>query len=80
MISREELLLHLRDDLGIDVDGVEADTPLFSSGIVDSFSLVSLITLIESRCGVRLAPSDLTLENLDSIDRIVAFSTRAASG
>ena len=80
MITHEELLRCLEDDLGIDVSGVGTETPLFSSGLVDSFSLVSLIALIEQRCGFRLAPSDVNLDNLDSTGRIVAFVARATAG
>jgi len=54
-------------------DEVADETPLFSSGMVDSFTFVSLIALIETRLKVRLDPGHITVENFDSIGRIVAF-------
>lgn len=57
---------------------VAGDTLLFTSGMVDSFTFVSLIALIESRLDLRLDPRDITVENFDSIGRIVAFLAEAA--
>ena len=52
------------------------DTTLFTSGMVDSFTFVSLIALIETRLDRRLDPRGMTVENFDSIRRIVAFIDR----
>lgn len=63
----------LEDDLGCDLDGVESDTLLFSTGIVDSFALVTLMMQLEQETGVKINPGDVTLENFDSMERILAF-------
>ena len=75
-LNRETLLIFLQKDLGVDVSNVEDASPLFSSGIIDSFSLVSLITFVERQCGFRMGPEDVNLENLDSVERILVFATR----
>jgi len=49
------------------------DSPLFSSGIIDSFSLVSLMAFIEDKGNLRINPSEVTIDNLDSIERILKF-------
>jgi acyl carrier protein len=74
-MTKEELLTVLRDELGVDTTQIEEDTPLFSSGAIDSFSLVSLILFIE-RKGVTVNALDVNLENLDSVERILRFANR----
>ncbi len=71
---------YIRDELGIDTAAVDATTPLFTSGLVDSFSLVSLVTYIERQAGFMVEPDDVTLDNLDTIQRIVDFVARRADG
>ena len=79
LLTKGELLSYLRDDLGVDTSDIDEQTVLFSSGIVDSFSLVAVITFIEARCGVRVGPMDVTLDNFDSVKRILAFVERAVA-
>jgi acyl carrier protein len=77
-LLKEDLYAALRDELGVDVQAIEDDTPLFSGGVIDSFSLVSLILFIETRAGVKVEPTDVNLENLDTVSRIVTFANREA--
>ena len=46
---------------------------MFSTGLVDSFTFVGLIALIELRIGEQMDPRAVTVENFDSISRIEAF-------
>jgi acyl carrier protein len=80
MISESKLIAFFADDLGIDTSGITGDAPLFSTGLVDSFALVSLMTFLEDQGGFRLSPADVNLDNLDTIERIVAFSQRMSPG
>ncbi len=66
-------------ELGVDSEEVQPDTPLFSSGLIDSFSLVVLMTFIEKSGGVSISPADVTLENFDSVERILEFIERRKS-
>ncbi len=79
MVSQEGLLEFLADDLGIDTADLTSDSLLFSTGVIDSFALVSLMTYLEAEGGFRLSPTDVNLDNLDSIDRIVAFCRHKAA-
>ncbi len=63
----------MKDTLGIDADEVALDEPLFSSGIVDSFSLVSLLSFIEGEFRIQIAPTEVTIDNFDSFDRILKY-------
>jgi acyl carrier protein len=64
---------YLTGRLGVDTNGLEDNSPLFSSSLVDSFSLVELITFIESAGGIKIDAWDVTLDNFDSIERILEF-------
>ncbi len=48
-------------------------TPLFSSGLLDSFHLLELISHLEEQAGIRISPGEISLENLDSLERILRF-------
>ena len=75
-LQRTGLLAFMRDQLGVDTDGVDDSTPLFSSGMIDSFSLVTLVAFLETASGSRIDLADLTIENLDSVAQILAFVGR----
>jgi len=55
------------------------DTPLFSSGIIDSLNLLQLVTFVEQQCGFKVAAEELTLEHWDSVERILAYIGRRSS-
>ena len=79
MVSSDSLLEFLEEDLGVDIDGVDADTPLFSSQLVDSFALVTLMMFLEKQTGIRIAPTDVNLDNMDTIGRMIAYVERVTS-
>ena len=72
-VTSESLLHFLSDELAIDATNLSAGTPLFSSGLVDSFAFVSLLAHIESESGFQIEPTDINLDNFDSIERILAY-------
>jgi acyl carrier protein len=51
---------------------LQDDEPLITGGLVDSFSLVELALFIEQQFGVPFADSELTAENMDTLNKIVA--------
>lgn len=78
MVDSDSLLAFLDEDLGVDIDGIDADTPLFSSQLVDSFALVTLMMHLEKEAGIRIAPVDVNLDNMDTIGRMLAYVDRVA--
>jgi acyl carrier protein len=52
------------------------DTSLMDSGIVDSTGMLEIIGFVEESFGVRVADADMVPENLDSIEKVVAFVQR----
>jgi acyl carrier protein len=49
------------------------DTPLISSGYVDSFSMVSLLVFLENKFKIKILPSKATPEAFDSVNKIIAL-------
>jgi acyl carrier protein len=78
-IKQEDLLSYLRDEQYVEIEGIDGATPLFSSGLIDSFALVEMMTFIEDKAGVRVEPADITLENVDTIQLILQFVERMAA-
>ncbi len=52
---------------------IKYDTPLISSGYVDSFSMVSLLVFLENKFKIKIPPSKATPEAFDSVNNIVAL-------
>jgi acyl carrier protein len=48
-------------------DGLEAETPLVTSGIVDSAGVVEVVEFLERRFGVRLTDADISLRNCNTL-------------
>lgn len=49
------------------------ETSLFEGRLLDSIRLVELITFIEKKFSVRVAPLEIVLENFDSADRMATY-------
>lgn len=48
------------------------DEPLITGGLMDSFALASLAVFIEKELGVRLPDAAFTVEDMDTLDLMVA--------
>ena len=55
---------------------VTFDTPLISSGLVDSFSMVSLKVFLEKKYQISLPDSEATPEAFDTVNSIVELVKR----
>jgi len=67
------ILEYIVDEYVDEDDDIEVtfDTPLISSGIVDSFSMVSLKVFLEKKYDIRLPDEDATPEAFDTVNSIV---------
>jgi len=79
-LTRDALLRHLRERARVDTSKIGPETLLFTSGLVDSFSLVELVLFIEMTSDIKMKPSEVNLDNLDSIERILAFVAVRCNG
>jgi hypothetical protein len=49
---------------------------LFLSGILDSFTLVEFVTVLEKECGIRVDDAELRPENFDTISKVEDYVRR----
>jgi acyl carrier protein/D-alanine--poly(phosphoribitol) ligase subunit 2 len=61
---------YLDEDDEEDID-LDENTPLISSGIVDSFSMVSLKTFLEKKFAIKLPDEEATPETFDTVGSIM---------
>lgn len=72
-MKTEELITFIRDEVAV-VDGeVAVDTDLLLSGLVDSLGVIRITQWIEDELDVDVPPGDVTLENFQTVDRIVSY-------
>ena len=63
----------LRREMGLEGREVAADTPLVTSGLIDSIGLVRLAALLETETGITIPDRDIQAENFDSLKKIQAY-------
>ena len=49
------------------------DTPLRTSGVLDSVATLRLVTFVEEHFGITVESHEASVENFDSVNSIVAF-------
>ncbi|MGC2109737.1 MAG: acyl carrier protein [Candidatus Korobacteraceae bacterium] len=52
------------------------DTPLRTSGVLDSMGLLRLVSMVEEKFGIEVSAYEAGIENFDRIDDIAAFVER----
>jgi acyl carrier protein len=71
----KDLILNyvIKEYLEDEDEKITYDTPLISSGYVDSFSMVSLLVFIENKFRIKIPPSKATPEAFDNVNKIVSL-------
>ena len=54
-------------------DTLEDNTPLISSGLIDSIGMIGLIAFIEGRFGIEFHAREVETDKLDTLTRIEAL-------
>ena len=55
---------------------VKDDTPLRTSGLLDSMATLQVVTFVENQFGIEVAAHEAGVENFDSLNSIAAFVQR----
>ena len=63
-------LIHGAIDPG---EPIDVETPLISTGIIDSFDVAALLSAIESRYGVEIRPEQIDVESFDTPRQMLAL-------
>jgi len=58
---------------GEDPDELGDDTPLMTTGILDSLATLKLVTFLEQKFDIAVEAHEADAENLDTLERIVAL-------
>ncbi len=69
-LTTQQLIDYLKETLNLD-DGIDPETELFSSGILDSVAMMNVIGFVEETARIEVHPADVTLDNFDTPSRIV---------
>jgi acyl carrier protein len=79
---KEVILDYIRKEYLDEDDDFELNesTPLISGGIVDSFSLVSLLRFLEKKYSVKIPDAEATPEAFDTVSSIVELVKRHQKG
>lgn len=72
-LDAETLMKHLAEDHYVETDEIDGDTPLFTSGLINSFAMIDMMEFIESALGRRMPPQDFTVPNMDTVNKILAY-------
>lgn len=72
---KDAVLEYVIDEYVDEDDDVEvtADTPLISSGLVDSFSMVSLKAFLEKKYSIAIPDNEATPQAFDTVNSIAAL-------
>ena len=69
---QDKLIEYIQSEFISDPDiKIDGDTKLISSGLIDSFSLVSLQRFIEREFGKLIPAPKITAENFDTINHMI---------
>jgi acyl carrier protein len=76
---KRSLRTALVNQFGIPHGRLEDDTGLISGGLIDSLSVMTLVSVVEREIGHAVPTAQITLENFDSINRIARLAEALAA-
>lgn len=79
-LIKDELIDFINKRFGTENEDLDENRLLFSTGILDSFDMMEMITFIENQCGFKIKALDVNLDNLDSVRRILEYVGKRVDG
>lgn len=79
-LTPEKIKDYLQKSFGVDTNTITPDTALFTSNLLDSYTLVDLILFVEAEMGTKIDPDNVRIENFDSISQIMQFAESSRKG
>jgi len=76
---KDTILEYVIEEYADEDDKITYDTPLISSGVVDSFSMVSLKRFLEVKYKISIPDEDASPEAFDSVNKIADLVLRFTS-
>ncbi len=72
-VTEKSLTEFICAEFGVGESQLQLAVPLFTDGLLDSFAMVDLVIHLEKQGGFRMSPGEVTLDNLDSLQKILDF-------
>jgi acyl carrier protein len=72
-LTAQKLIDYMKNEMNIE-ETIEADSELFSSGLIDSVAMMNVIGFVEETARIEVHPADVTLDNFDTVARIVQLA------
>lgn len=73
-LTSSQLIEFIKDTLQVETN-IDAQSKLFSTGELDSMSMMQLIGFVEKAAGIDVRPEDVTLEHFDTVESILQFAS-----
>ena len=70
---KKDIKEFILDEFSPDESQLKDNILLFDSGIIDSLVMVKLAAFIKESYGVNINPSEVTMENFNTIEKIAKF-------
>lgn len=71
----EKLLAFINAEISVSPEPILADTDLLLTGAVDSLGVVRVTQWLEDELDFEVDPTDVTLENFQTVSRMVAYAS-----
>jgi acyl carrier protein len=72
-LTSSQLIEFIKDTLQVETS-IDVQSKLFSTGELDSMSMLQLIDFVEKAAGIDVRPEDVTLEHFDTVESILQFA------
>ena len=76
MSVRAEIEQFIRENFIFGEVALAPETSFVEGGILDSTSVLELVSFLEERFGIGVEPDEINLENMDSLSRVEAYVLR----
>jgi acyl carrier protein len=70
METKARIREFIKGSLGIDESSIKDGDPLYTSGIIDSFAFIEMMSFLESELDIKLDLSELSIEDMDTIEAL----------
>lgn len=77
---KNALVKFVSERANVTEETIGIDSPLFSDGLLDSMAVLEVSAFVERLSGAHFEIIDISLENLDSISRILSFVASRLTG
>jgi len=71
--AKQMIRAFIIEEFEVNKDKLSDSKPLFDSGIIDSLGMVKLTAFIESTFKIAISPSEVTMDNFDTVDKIAGY-------